>query len=293
MATELSVVNRLLALSGDVANQPYIARRGILPTLKRFMTNGDIEVQLVAAKTLRLLASHPDNPDYIAAEAGMVQTVLTTYDGTESADLKAELEGVMAHLKAAAPTTSASSSSAKGKKKDGKTYPTVPEQHKKQLAPRTRTEKTKIQRRHMLLKAPAVNSANVDDLEHLLQNIRGMISYSIDTQQQTLNLFLSTPKHILLKHLKDVGFECEVLEEQIAKAHGATGGSTPSYLSSGQSTESDYKRSLVATGEAKDVGSGSLAARLKEQHKNRNKASAEEKNSVTGFFTGLARNLLS
>eukprot|EP01061_Rhynchopus_euleeides_P033990 TRINITY_DN57665_c0_g1_i1.p1 TRINITY_DN57665_c0_g1~~TRINITY_DN57665_c0_g1_i1.p1 ORF type:complete len:293 (+),score=86.71 TRINITY_DN57665_c0_g1_i1:54-932(+) len=286
--TELNVVTRLLTLSSDVANQPYIARRGILPTLKKFLTHSDLEVQTTAAKTLKLLASHPDNPEFIAQENGLVAAVLQAYDGAEAPDLKAELEGVMTHLKSATPQAEPAASTST----ETKAYPVVPENHKRQLAPRNKADRAKVVRRRMTLRTPNISPANVDGLEYFLQNIRGMISYSIDTQNKTLNLFLSTPKHLLLKHLKDVGFESEVLEETVAKTKESGAGNTPSYMSAGEVRESDYKKSLVVQGEAKDVGGSSLAARLKE-HKARNKAASEADSSVSGFFSGLARNLLS
>ena len=174
--TELNVVTRLLTLSGDVANQPYIARRGILPTLKKFLTHTDLEVQVTAAKTLRLLASHPDNPEFIAQENGMVSTVLTAYDGASSDDLKEELEGVMGYLKSAAPAMpEKEKSAASGAGGVRKAYPAVPENHRKQLAPRNKVDRAKVVRRRMTLSTPSVNPANVEGLEYFLQNIRGMV----------------------------------------------------------------------------------------------------------------------
>ena len=173
--TELAVVSRLHTLSKDVANQPYIARRGILPTLKKFLNNTSLDVQVVAAKTLRLLASHPDNPDFIAAEPGMVAAVLKAYDGTSDAGLKEELEAVMTHLKSATAQSPPRSKDKPDTSTSTEAYPAVPEQHKRQLAPRTKGERQKAVRRHMTLSTPAISAANVDGLEYLLQNIRGMV----------------------------------------------------------------------------------------------------------------------
>ncbi|KAJ9473159.1 hypothetical protein DIPPA_23745 [Diplonema papillatum] len=296
--TELTVVKRLHDLSGDVANQPYIARRGILPTLKKFMSNKNPEVQLTAVKTLRLLASHPDNPEFLVQEQGLLATVQSTYDTAPDGVLKTELDAVLEHLRPVASATPAAEPEAPAApsastSSDSKNYPSVAPKHKRDVAPRAKAERQKAVRRHMVLRADAINASNVDDLEHLLQYIRGMISYSIDTQNKTLTLFLSTPKHILLKHLADVGFTCEILEEAVVKATGGLTGHMPSYLSSGEQHESDYKRSLVLTGGGvTDHGSGSLAARLERQHKARSKAD-EEKSTVGGFFSGLARTLLS
>eukprot|EP01060_Flectonema_neradi_P036035 TRINITY_DN681_c3_g1_i1.p1 TRINITY_DN681_c3_g1~~TRINITY_DN681_c3_g1_i1.p1 ORF type:complete len:291 (+),score=68.91 TRINITY_DN681_c3_g1_i1:52-924(+) len=284
-AQALTVVKRLHELSGDVANQPYIARRGILPTLKSFLGNSELEVQVVAAKTLALLASHPDNPECISQEPGMISAIVKAFESSDDKELKETLDKVMGNLKSVLPDPK-KQAAASGATKNKKAYPSVPEHHKRQIAPRTKAgDRVKAQRRHMLVRLPELNSSNVDDIEHLLQHIRGMISYSIDTQNKTLTLFLSTPRQILAKHLTDVGFQMEVVEETLAKQGGKSSGPGPAYLSSGEPQESDYKRSLVVQG-GDGGGSSSLSSRLERQRK-RNQASDEDRGSVAGFFRSL------
>ena len=265
-AQALTVVKRLHELSGDVANQPYIARRGILPTLKNFLGNSELEVQVIAARTLALLASHPDNPECISQEPGMIGAIVKAFQSTSDSELKETLDKVMGHLKTALPDAKKQPSQATTSNK--KSYPSVPEHHKRQVAPRTKAgERVKAQRRHMVVRLPELNSSNVDDIEHLLQHIRGMISYSIDSQNKTLTLFLSTPRQILAKHLTDVGFQMEVVEETMAKQGGKSSGPGPAYLSSGEPQESDYKRSLVVQGGDAGGGGSSLSSRLERQRK--------------------------
>lgn len=68
VVNEVSVVTKLYKLALDPANQPYIVRRNILPTLVKFLSNKDTDVVQRSAETLQLLASHPDNPDYMCRE---------------------------------------------------------------------------------------------------------------------------------------------------------------------------------------------------------------------------------
>jgi len=82
----LALVKRLKLLASDVDNQPVVCRRGILPSLLLFLQNTDPEVRHTAAETLVSLSSHPENPDCLCRERGLVQIVVSSYRSSKESD---------------------------------------------------------------------------------------------------------------------------------------------------------------------------------------------------------------
>ena len=76
-----------------------------IPIPSAFFSSGNKEPEVVqcTAETLRFLSSHPDNPEYMCREKGLVQSVVKQYQSTTDPKLKPVLADVMRNLHSAIP----------------------------------------------------------------------------------------------------------------------------------------------------------------------------------------------
>eukprot|EP00762_Andalucia_godoyi_P000542 ANDGO_05439.mRNA.1 hypothetical protein len=75
MSSVLGVVEQLKTLCSNPQNQPYIARRGILPSLIGILQHLDLQVVLTACQAIQLLALCPDNHVLLVREPQLMPTL--------------------------------------------------------------------------------------------------------------------------------------------------------------------------------------------------------------------------
>lgn len=283
MTDELAVLTRLHSIAKEYDNQPVVVRRGAGILLK-FLSHENYDIRKLAAETLQLLSGHPDNPEYLCRERGLVQMLYACYRKAEADDpllfdvyssifdnLKPALEsGGEENLPAPKPTLVADGESARVAK--------------------NRSARVKSgsmnQCRAMVLAISNMNDG-IDELQETLVTTRGVISYTLQQQNKQVVVFLSTPTATLLKILSDSGFDVNVVSESLvdrsAAQHASLDGTTASGYAryASEAADSEYKRSLVLHG----IEMNSLAARIRKQHDDRN--SSEKKGTLNRVFSAL------
>eukprot|EP01012_Entosiphon_sulcatum_P054538 TRINITY_DN75411_c0_g1_i1.p1 TRINITY_DN75411_c0_g1~~TRINITY_DN75411_c0_g1_i1.p1 ORF type:complete len:320 (-),score=62.14 TRINITY_DN75411_c0_g1_i1:169-1029(-) len=276
LVNELSVVNKLWALSTDYNNQPYIVRRGILPTLVKFLHSPEPQVTLLTAQCLEQLASHPDNPEYMCREKGLVSAVYKLYSLPDiSPKLKTTLAAVLKHLSSALPAEetprAVPSSSACPPSTTAASEPSEPPNRKK---------------RNITLCLKGEAKAQLQDIDSCLRKHPGVISYSFNDQEQIATVYGTALPATVARALGDAGFPAEVVKDREAqRVEQAEQAEAPSYLPEEADTaESDYKRSLVTTGE------NSLAARLERRRQEKlreREMQKQQQGAMSSFFRKL------
>eukprot|EP00759_Apiculatamorpha_spiralis_P013165 PhF_6_TR19946/c1_g1_i2/m.29040 len=282
-ASEIALSQRLRTLCEEYNNRPYIARRGVLPTLVKFLQNENHEVQMNAAETLRLLSEHPENPEPMCKEKGLLQALAAAYEATEEKDpevfqvvaeiisnLESALEQRTARGPSVAPITEAESAMTSKNRGQRITQSVVG---------RTRT---------ITLEIPTMSDANSASLVDLLECTRGVVSFTLDTVARTATLYTSTSTPTLLRLMEDKGFIAIVRSETNPQARqrrvSATPIQAPQYLSGSHEGSSEYLRSIVLHG----VDGNSLSSRLERQKlekaKNAKEKNAKQVGQLTGFF---------
>lgn len=281
MADDVAIAKRFHALSEEFANRPVVARRGTLPTLSRYLKSNSREVRYLAAQTLGLLAAHPENPELMCRESGLVDALFDVYKKSELEDpeLHAAIGIIFSGLKVALKVSVADDQPAPNIN-DGESVRTVKNRPH-------RIRQSSLQHRAVQLQVSNLTSANDRaELEEVLQTTRGVVSYTINDHDRMVTLQLSASTATLLKLLSDAGFNCDVVSDvAITRTPGLAGtGATASYLPSTvlQDDGSDFRQSLVLHG----VDHNTLATRLQRQREEQRKGSTE-RNAISSFIGKL------
>jgi hypothetical protein len=282
-ASEIALSNRLRALCEEYSNRPYIVRRGVLSTLVKFLQHENREIHLNAAETLRLLSEHPENPEPMCKEKGLLQALATAFQVAENvdADMFQVVGEVVGNLEAALD------------RRTSEATPAIPETESSMTAKNrgTRIVHSVVGRtRTVVLEIPTLSDANASGLSDLFECTRGVVSFTLDTVGHTATLYSSTSTPTILRLLEDKGFIALVRSETNPTARGAQVRTSttqlPQYLSGkgAAGDGSDYLRSIVLHG----VDGNSLSSRLERQKQEKTR-SAKEKNAkqvagLQGFF---------
>eukprot|EP00668_Euglena_longa_P034492 GGOE01044307.1.p1 GENE.GGOE01044307.1~~GGOE01044307.1.p1 ORF type:complete len:291 (-),score=99.96 GGOE01044307.1:723-1541(-) len=259
VVNELTVVTKLRDLSADPANQPYIVRRNILPTLVKFLTNKDPQVVLRAAETLRFLSSHQDNPDYMCREKGLVQAVVKLYQSTPDATLKAVVADIMRNLHAAIK-----------KEGGGASPPASPAQARPEggEVPMPASPPPKDPEYVVMLEVWD-NTLRCDEVEKAVLPMKGVLSCVALPESRAVRVVTRLDGNDIVEHLKRQGMSVQVADQK------------PHTKDDGGDVDGEYRKSLVAAGE------NSLAARLKRQREERLKereARVQQESTMSRFF---------
>eukprot|EP00667_Euglena_gracilis_P008321 EG_transcript_8427 len=262
IVNELTVVTKLRDLSADPANQPYIVRRNILPTLVKFLTNKDPQVVLRAAETLRFLSSHPDNPDYMCREKGLVQAVVKLYQSTPDPTLKAVVADIMRNLHSAIRKDGAGASPpaspAVARSEGGETPTATPPREEPAKGPE-----------YVVMLEVWDNTLRCDEVEKAVLPMKGVLSCVALPESRAVRVVTRLDGKEIVEHLKLQGMSVEVADQK------------PHVKEDTGDADGEYRKSLVASGE------NSLAARLKRQREERLKereARAQQESSMSRFF---------
>ncbi|MDP2058878.1 MAG: hypothetical protein Q8J97_03995, partial [Flavobacteriaceae bacterium] len=298
------------ALSQDRATQPVVARRNTMPTLMKFVQHHNSEVQLIAAQTIELLSSHPDNPEFMCREAGFLALMYNMFKETEidNPELHDVFARIFDNLRPVLMKNAPPSQTSRGG--DENTPPSGTSSGACCDGESARVSKYRSTR--VLVGAAAMPSRSLklalqdfdnseamrSELEELLQTVRGVISYSIDATGECATLLLTTPTPTLLKLVSDAGFCGSVAEEvevdqgghatdgnAFQQRAGAADGARRSFLRRASfHPTSDFLKSLVPHG----VDSNSLAERLKRQKEEQLRTKKEaESSTIRSFISTL------
>ena len=292
--TELSLARRFNTIAKDYANRPVVARRNTVPTLLRFLTNGDREVRRLACETIFFLCDHPENPEFLCHEKGFIQTVFEAYKESEGTDpeLHDLLDAAFGKLRVAIPDATASETGDSAAIADG-------ESSRIAKSRTTRVQKTAATCRSVVVKISNLGAESVAELEEVFHTTRGIISFTVDLEEQCAKLYMSTATQTLQKILVDSGFRGEVISEvEVARnsipqdaaaaagGSGSSGSSTsaPGYLSSIKALASGLRNTLVVHG----VENNALSIRMKrakeEELREKNR---QEKSTMNSFISKL------
>jgi hypothetical protein len=288
--TELSLARRFNTIAKDYANRPVVARRNTVPTLLRFLTNGDREVRRLACETIFFLCDHPENPDFLCHEKGFVQGVFEAYKETEGTDpeLHNFLDAAFGKLRVAIPDAQGDG--------DGDASISIADGESARIAKSrtTRVQKTAQTCRSLEISVSNLGAESVAELEEVFHTTRGVISFTIDLESKSAKLYMSTATLTLLKIMADSGFRAEVVSEvEVARGSvpqnsgngaAASTSAAPGYLSSIKSLASGLRNTLVVHG----VENNTLSMRMKrmkeEEMREKNK---QEKSAITNFMSKL------
>eukprot|EP00760_Papus_ankaliazontas_P025474 PhM_4_TR2731/c0_g1_i1/m.100180 len=283
-ANELALSGRVRGLCEDYSNRPYIVRRGVLSTLIKFLQHTSRDVQFNAAEALKLLSEHPENPEPMCKERGLLQALATAYQNTEGTDVEIFnlVADVVANLEAALDRKD------QGRPSEG------PQVNETQSAMTTKNRGNRIvhsvvgRTRTVVLDVPAMTENLTRDLGDLLECTRGVVSYTLDPMERTATLYTSTPTPTLLRLLEDKGFVAVVRSESNpqprSSAQRRSSTAIPQYLTGKGAEGSDYMKTLVLHG----MDTNSLSSRV-ERQKLEKARQAKEKNArqvgqIQGFF---------
>lgn len=240
----LTLVKRLHSLASDVENQAVVARRGVLPSLLLFLQSSDPTVRHVAAETLVLLSSHPENPECMCRERGLVRIVVATYrasaaNGDEELhrlcstlvrNLGPALENTI-HCNNNNNHTSSPAGGASGQcSPDNHDHHYQQQQHGDADIARRAAASARVRNSdnfgaptvsvsvqllvdELTSDSSAVREEKTKALVDCLHTMRGVVSYSLDAQYVTVFLNCTT-RHLLDVLKKECGFEhVQVLAE--------------------------------------------------------------------------------
>jgi len=289
---ELTLAKRFRTLANDMANRPVVARRGTLPSLLKFLQHHEWEVRHEAAHTILLLAQHPDNPEFLCREPAFIKTVYEAYKAAEMED--PELHGIfqkifneLRHVLAQSEETT--------HVLDEENENAVDHMASARVAKNrgTRVRQGAALSRSLVIKIENLSAATHDELEHLLQTIRGIISYTVDAPLKTVRMFVSTQTSVLVMVLSDGGFEVSVVSDEVVQRSTpdtmSESGYAPSYRSMAGATKqpsgsfSDFRRTLVLHG----LESNSLQARVAKQKEEQQRKYQQERGTISGLLGKL------
>lgn len=339
---------KLRTLSIDPANQPFIARRGVLPTLIGFVDGSNAEVRVIGAESMRFLSSHPDNRKLMAEEPNLVDTLCKAFNNSATEPILREVIGdillyLSDHLSEAHRNQSLSLTQVLAFSKSQQLHDacSTPVSDKTKsftsassaAAPLSNStansnngsssSSSLTHKRNLVLSVPNLKTdENQQQLQKVLLSIRGTISFRVNLQQKSVALYTKTTTDKILHVLESSKFPATVLKEtdaetpsssnsnsndkenskQSSKSSSSSAASTnstttttningpsspgsPKYLRKDaiEASESEYKRSLVATSGATD----SLEARIAKQKQQKQKA-VEEKAGMSRFLSKIS-----
>mmetsp|Transcript_34493 Transcript_34493/g.40335 ORF Transcript_34493/g.40335 Transcript_34493/m.40335 type:complete len:323 (-) Transcript_34493:75-1043(-) len=313
LSPELNLAKRYLSLVQDFKNRPVVARRNTIPSLLKLLKSTDVDVRLVAAETIALLAEHPDNPQFLCKEKEFLRTVYEAYHDSEVDELfhsllsrvfdalrvcldenESEQARTDEHIDPAVVESRPEPTSSNAPPVDGAESARIAKGRTTRILKsvgRCRTLTLQVwlateQRGNTL--SPRVSS----DLQELLHTTRGVVSFSIDSTEAKVTMFASTALLTLKQLLRDGGYECDVIGEVKlesssvnADTNSSSNRSAPRYLDSIKSFASSlYQNSLVLHG----TDANTLASRLKQQKEEaRRKRNQKEVSQVHSFLTKL------
>jgi len=278
---ELTVVSKLRDLAADPANQPYIVRRSILPTLQKFLADKDPLVALRAAETLRFLSSHPDNPEYMCREKGLVPAVVRLYQSTPDPALKAVAADIMKNLRSAikpqgsaAPNGTAAATvppsplrPESGSAEAATSSPAVAAAVPVPLAPPPEPPVPEF----AIVLEVWDNTLKCDDVEKAVVAMKGVLSCVAMPESRAVRVVSRVEGSSLVAQLKQQGMAVDVADQKpYVPADPSDAGTT---------------KPLVAAGE------NSLAARLQRQREERMRerdAQKEQETNMGRFFKKIS-----
>lgn len=288
--SELSLVKRFKQLASDYDNRPVVVRRGTVKSIMRFVQHEEWEVRHTAAETILLLAQHPDNKEPLCREPGFLDAVFEAYKSSEHADPKlhevySELFEELRSVLATTEDGDDGASSAVGPARDDGSIRTVKNRP-------TRVKQGATISRSLVLNVANLTAANQDELEELLQTIRGVVSYAIEPETRSVRVFGSTQTAALVAVLADGGFEVSVAnDEEVERDENADGKPArpqPTYQSSFASKlnifgDFDWRRTLVLHG----IEGNSLQARLQKQKDERARKHQKDTSTMASMLNKL------
>lgn len=307
----LVLAQRFLTLSQEYNNRPVVVRRGTLPSLMKLLANRSWEVRHTAAKTLELLAEHPQNPEFMCREKGLVQSLYDAFQESDISDpeLHATLARVFDHLKQALGGDAAGSQDDErmddGGLATGESIRTVKNRP-------TRVKQGATTSRRVVLSVAGLSQPEVaSGIEDLLQTTRGIVSYTVDPGSALVSLFTSLSTDTILTVLNGhTTVDCRVVSEEefaaVAPPPSSSRGGVamPSYGGQyrrggggilGAATSSSarhgdpmaaFRHSLVIHG----ADSNSLASRIaREKEDEKRRQMESQRTSVSSFLSKLAK----
>jgi hypothetical protein len=259
---ELSLVQRYKALAENYNSRPIVARRGSLVTLLKFLQHEDREVRFVAATTIALLADHPENPEVICCQEGLVQALFDRYKCSELEDpeIRQVIAGIFQCLR---PVLDRDENAARGGAVHGKAGDGAADESaatatalldldenrgnfaENESVRTVKNRPTRIrQQSNVVYKSIVLNlpclatSQEFQDLAELLQTTKGVISYTVKHNEgdeagaaggaggngAELTVFASTPTAVLIKLLGDQGFAADLVSETVVENAAQRGG---------------------------------------------------------------------
>ena len=299
-STEVALSKRLRILCTDYENRPYVVKRGVLPTLVKFLSHENLLIAVNAAESLHVLSEHPDNPTPMCKENALLPALSKAYqtystmasnpsirteqpydnaaDDLQSVNTEASFSStdpsstpICAHLaelisKIVANLESSleevgSPETAQPSQITDETSMWMNDSHS-----HARIQSSVIhQTRSVVLDIPSLTEDTVNQLATLLETIRGIISFTIDFNRHVVRLLLTTPTPTFLRILDDHGFIAIILHEENVQQnnfHHITDENTPQYVSQGE-----YRR--TRHGSSRKEGNNSLIphGRRRSKHK--------------------------
>ncbi|KAF0978230.1 hypothetical protein FDP41_002745 [Naegleria fowleri] len=308
------VVTKLRTLSMDRDNQPVIVRRGVTTSLVSFLSQPHyhVNVKVIACETLKMLSSHPDNPELMAKEPSLVESLISMYksevDKTNALcvliqDIINNLYGNLSReqlemlpsdlLSSQAPVNGsiASSVAALANSSNNGSASSVDAKKKK-----------KRKKRNVVLQVDQlVNEKQRQRLEELILQLKGTISYTFNVPKKQVTIYTRTSTEKILEELAKNSYMTSVISDSICETEYNHHYSydkenyTPQYLSSEKSSsstnnnnnntqKSSYMQSLVACED------NSLQARRKKKagtSSQQQQSKEEQGNGVSGFISKI------
>ncbi|KAG2385907.1 hypothetical protein C9374_003056 [Naegleria lovaniensis] len=293
------VVTKLRTLAMDRDNQPVIVRRGVTTSLVSFLSQPHyhVNVKVIACETLKMLSSHPDNPELMAKEPSLIESLLSMYKSEvdKSNVLCVLIQDIINNLycnlsrdqlemlpsdllSSQAPVNGSICSSVAASSQDAK-------------------KKKKRKKRNVVLQIDQlVNEKQRQRLEELILQLKGTISYTFNVPKKQVTIYTRTSTEKILEELSKNSYVTSVISDSVCETEYNNfsydkENYTPQYLSSekssshGNSTstqKSSYMQSLVACED------NSLQARRKKKTSSSQQQPKEEQGSgVTGFISKI------
>ena len=279
------VVNKLRTLALDRENQPVIVRRGVTTSLVSFLGQNHyhINVKVIACETLKMLSSHPDNPELMAKEPNLVESLMALYKAEVDKTItictliteiisnlynnlsREQLEMLPSDLLSSQAPVNDGVASIDAKKK-----------------------KRRKKRNVVLQIEQLTNEKQRQKIEELILQLKGTISYTFNVPKKQVTVYTRTSTEKILEELAKHTYSTAVVSDSICETEYNNltydkENYQPQYISqertsSSKSQNSSYMQSLVACED------NSLQARKKKKQQQQTK---QDQGSVTGFISKI------
>jgi hypothetical protein len=197
----LKIVNKLKSLSSETANQPVIARRGVLPNLVTFIKNKDIEVQTKSAETLKLLSSHPENQKLLSQEPGLVDAFLALFnDEYTHKDVRAIVSDILVNI-------------GEYLSDDQKDRTLSLKSVLESLKSSNKEDNNK--KRNITINIPKMNEQTKMAIQKVVTTMKGIISYSMSLNSKELFVYAKTTSKYIVALLEGSGYPGTVISEEV------------------------------------------------------------------------------